>query len=416
MKLPGKKSLILVVLLMIVASCALIKGATPVTINYANWQFLEPGRGAVLQGFFASFMKENPQFKVESVSISNSAYVNALTTQFEAGAGPDVFFVQDAVLAQWINRGYLKQLDDMFDFAAYKDELPPIQKFGQRNGNNFAILYEGFAYGALLYNKAILAKAGVQVPKTTSQLLAASDAVQKATGKTGLIFPTDYSSVGYSCWGASMIWNGFGARVVTNGKFTVNESKFIKAMEFLRKIYQLKSHPAGMPFGLQRQQFVAGDAAFVIDGSYWPSTLKAANPNTFKDLGVAPLPFPAKNVVFETNWYGVNAKLPKEKLEATSALLAYLYSKPTIIKWAIEGGVPGLNSTYKVMSEAYPWFKVYAATVKYGVPGPFEGYEQEAPEIEDMIANALGSCIPGRVPVKEALAKLQADLEKRFAK
>jgi multiple sugar transport system substrate-binding protein len=390
-------------------------GKSQVTIQCGNWQWLEPGRAEVLEGFIEAFEKEYPSIKVEKLAIPYSSYTDGLATQFEAGMGPDIFFIQGKSLIPWIARQYLAPLDELIDLKAYADEFSSQQEVAVRDGQTYAVLYEGFTYAGLIYNKELLDKAGVKVPTTPQELLEASEAIYKATGKIGLIYPTSTSSLGYLSWGARMITYGFGGMVVKDGEFAVNQPEFIQGVEFLKQIYDCKSHPAGMDFGLQRQLFLEGEAAMCIDGCYWPSTVRMNNPELYEVTGVAPLPFPEPYRQIETNWYALNANSSKEKKEAAAEFLKFLMRPEIASKWAFESGIPGLNSTYKAVSEALPWFKVYEDAFEWGVPEAHPGYEEKTNEINDMIANQVVVVLSGRMTAKEAMDQLKKDLDKRFA-
>jgi len=407
--------LILLVIMMVIFVNIITKPAfAQVTLKYANWQWLEPGRADILQEFINAFEAKNPNIKIEKVAIPYSSYNDALATQFEAGSGPDVLFIQDMALVSWINRGYLAMLDNLIDLDKYANAFPVQQKTAIKEGKTFAIMYEGFPYAGLCYNKLLFEKAGVSVPKTPEELLSVSDAIYKATGKTGLIHPTDFSNPSYILQGGEIVTMGFGGRIVKNGKFAVAEPEFIKGVEFLKKIYNLKSTPAGIEFGIQRQQFLAGDAGMVMDGSYWPLIVKLNNPGLYKNLGVAKLPFPDPATPFETNWYAINAKSPNR--EAAAKFIDFLLQPEQANKWAINSGIPGLTYTYAPLVKEYPWFKVYADAAPYGIVRTLPGYEDNTPEIRRMVADAISTVMSGQQSSEKAMQQLQRELINRFGK
>ncbi|MBA7560175.1 sugar ABC transporter substrate-binding protein [Candidatus Atribacteria bacterium 1244-E10-H5-B2] len=417
MKLLYQKKILcitfIIVGLMIIGS---INVFADVTIKYANWQWLEIGRSDILQSFVDQFEVENPGIKIEKVPTPYSAYNDALTTSFEAGGGPDIFFVQDMALVSWINKEYLEPLDNWITLKDYAKDFPPQQIIGEKNGKTYAIIYEGFPYGALIYNKVLLDKASVDVPKTPDELLRVSDAVYEATGKTGLAHPTNFANPSYIMQGGMIVIEGFGGRIVKDGKFEVKEPEFIKGVEFLKEIYNLKSHPGGMEFGLQRQQFLDGEAAMVMDGSYWPGICKAASEELYKNIGVARLPFPDPASPFETNWYAINAQSSKPKKEVAAKFIQFLLKPEQANKWAVISGIPGLKFTYDAVEKENPWFKVYAEVSPYGIVRTLSGHESDTPEIRRMVADAISFAMSGKVTPKEAMNKLQEDLEKRFGK
>ncbi|GAB1428550.1 sugar ABC transporter substrate-binding protein [Aminivibrio sp.] len=381
-------------------------------LKYANWQFQEPGRAEVLDEFIAKFEKDTG-IKVEKVSIPYSSYNDALATQFEAGQGPDVMFIQDMALVPWMERGYLADLDSIMVLKKFSADFPVQQSYAQMKDKTYAIMYEGFPYAGMVYNKELLEKAGAEVPTTPDELLAVSDAIYKATGKPGLIHPTDLSNASYIMQGGMIVIHGFGGKIVDdNGKFTVNTPEFVKGVDFLRKIYNLKSTPAGMQFGVQRQQFLAGDAGIVMDGSYWPSIVQMNNPELYKKIGVAKLPFPNPASPFETNWYAVNAN--SKNKEAAGKFVAFLLDPENANKWAIISSIPGLKYTYDPVTKEYPWFKVYADASPAGIVRMLPKHEKDTPEINKLVADSIAVAMSGQTGPQEAMDQLQKQLESRF--
>jgi len=418
MKLLSQRKLwciafLVVIGLMIVVSTNVF---AEVTIKYGNWQWLEKGRLEILQGFVDQFEAKNPGVKIEKVPTPYSAYNDALSTSFEAGGGPDIFFIQDMALVSWIDRGYLEPLDNWITLKDYAEAFPPQQVTAEKDGKTYAVIYEGFPYGALIYNKVLLDKAKVDVPKTPDELLMVSDAVFEATGKTGLAHPTNFANPSYIMQGGMIVIEGFGGRIVKDGKFAVKEPEFIKGVEFLTKIYNLKSHPAGMQFGLQRQQFLDGEAAMVMDGSYWPGMCKTASEELYANIGVARCPFPDPASPFETNWYAINANSSEPKKEAAAKFIQFLLEPEQANKWATISGIPGLTFTYDAVQKENPWFEVYAEVSPYGIVRPLPGHESDTPEIRRIVADSISFAMSGKVTPEEAMNKLQDDLEKRFGK
>lgn len=405
-------SIILVLLVSLLVGTTTVMAE--VTLKYANWQWLESGRSDVLQEFVDEFEENNPGVKIEKVSIPYSNYNSALTTQFEAGSGPDVMFVQDMALIPWISKGYLEPLENWIDLNKYKEDFPAQQSTAQKNGKNYGVIYEGFPYGALIINGKLLEEANAEIPETPEELLEVSKKIYEATGNPGLVHPTNFANPSYIMQGGMIVINGFGGKIVKNGEFAVDQPEFIEGVKFLKKIYNLESTPSGMEFGMQREQYLAGQAGMVMDGSYWPSIVKLNNPEMYKDIIVAKLPFPNPASPFETNWYAINSNSSKEKKELAAKFVEFLLSPQNADKWAVVSSIPGLESTYEAVKEEYPWFEVYGEASPHGIVRPLPGYESNTPEIRRMVADAISSAMSGQSTPEEAMNTLKQDLINRF--
>lgn len=386
-----------------------------ITITYANWQFLEPARSDVLKEFIAKFEQQYPNIRVETMAIPYSSYADVITTQFEAGAGPDILFVPDFSLIPWLEHGYFVPLNDLIDLSKYENEFPEQQALGIRNGKVYAIMYEGFPYNALIINKRLLDEAGVDIPTTPEELLAASNAVYDVTGAFGLIHPTDCSNRTYIMQGGMIVIHGFGGRIVTpDGRFAVNSPEFVKGVEFLKQIFNSRGTPLGMMFGQQRNAFLAGQAAMVLDGSYWPAIVRGAAPEVYKNLVVVHAPFPVQAGPFETNWYAISANSDRQHQEAAAKFLEFLLAPEQAIMWARISAIPGLKFTYQAVLEENPWFQVYVDVAPNGIPRPLPGHEAQTPEIYKMVADYICYATLGQMSPQEAMDELQRKLTETF--
>lgn len=388
--------------------------AEKVTITYGNWQFQEATRGDVLRGFLEEFQSNNPNITIEELSVSYSSYNDQLATQFEAGAGPDVLFVQDMALIPWIDNGYLEPLNDYVSLEQYEQDLTEQQSMAIRDDDVYGLIYEGFPYNALIINTGLLDEAGVGIPETPDELLEVSNAVAEATGGFGLIHPTNCSNRGYIMQGGMIVVYGFGGRIVKDGSFAVNEPEFVEGVSYLKRIFDSSGTPKGTQFGQQRNAYLAGEAAMVLDGSYWPAIVQGENQEAFSNLEVVHTPFPDQSGPFETNWYALGANSDEAHLEAAGKVIDFLFQPAQANEWAEVSAIPGLKFTYDAVLEAHPWFEVYAEVSPQGITRPLPGYESETLQIRSMVADGLCEAALGEKTPQQAMDDLQQQLVSEF--
>nr|AGF93153.1 ABC transporter, substrate binding protein (sugar) [uncultured organism] len=393
------------------------QGQGKTIITFSNWQFLEPSRGEVLHNFIEQFEENNPNIRVETTAIPYSNYSSAILSQLQAGAGPDIMFTKGTDFLSWMRTDRFAPLNDHIDISKYEDEFIPQQELAKQNGNVYGIAYEGFPYGALIYNKAWLDEAGVGVPTTPEELLNASNAVVEETDATyGLIHPTNVGNRSYLMQGGMIVINGFGGRIIAekDGEkvWGVTEPEFVEGVEFLKEIYDSPGTPKGTPFGRQRNAYLNGQAAMVLDGSYWPAIVKGESEELYENIGVAPIPFPTIASPFEFNLYAINAN--SDKKEAAAKFLEFLLAPEQANKWAKESAIPGLKFTYDAVIEKYPWFEVYAEASEKGVPKAVEGHYADSLEIRNLVADYIGRAMMGELPVEEAMERCKQELQNQF--
>ena len=130
-----------------------------------------------LQAILDRFMQLNPTIKVDATYLPiGTTYANTLRTQLQSGNGPDVFYVTagsgglQSVLPL-AKAGYVTDLAKR-PWVKTLPLAPANRPFFWRQGRLTALPFAVVPVG-VMYNSAVLADLGIQVPKTMSQFLTA---------------------------------------------------------------------------------------------------------------------------------------------------------------------------------------------------------------------------------------------------
>jgi multiple sugar transport system substrate-binding protein len=146
-------------------------------VKFSGWDY----ESALVQANVDRFVQLNPGVPVEYTPITSSPYVQKTVAEFTAGGGPDALYVYDDSLAGWVAAEYLQPLDGM----------PGVDEVyaGIYPSNAEAMTVDGKRYGlpyytdtqCLIYNEAILAKAGISAPpKSLDELEQQSQRIKDA--------------------------------------------------------------------------------------------------------------------------------------------------------------------------------------------------------------------------------------------
>jgi arabinogalactan oligomer/maltooligosaccharide transport system substrate-binding protein len=131
------------------------------------------GAAAADQNLVDAFVKTNPGVTVRVVVMTpDEAHGRFDTAAQTAAVAPDVITVDSSWIPDWSARGYLARLDDTVAADGARDvftSLLPMQKY---DGRLMAAVRSADGL-ALLYNKRLLAKAGLTVPRTWADVAAA---------------------------------------------------------------------------------------------------------------------------------------------------------------------------------------------------------------------------------------------------
>ena len=130
-----------------------------------------------LQAIFDRFQQLNPDIKIDATYLPiGTTYANTLRTQLQGGNGPDVFYVTagsgglQSVLPL-AKAGYVADLAKR-PWVKTLPLAPANRPFFWRRGKLTALPFAVVPVG-VMYHTDVLADLGIQVPKTTSQFLAA---------------------------------------------------------------------------------------------------------------------------------------------------------------------------------------------------------------------------------------------------
>jgi multiple sugar transport system substrate-binding protein len=156
--------------------------AEPVTLTvWHNWG-PDDAKGPAMESIFKDFMAANPD-----IIIDDQVYVDAdiplkLETASAANQEPDLVFSGGIGSAMdWVKNGVAVPVNDYIKDWGLGDQFldVAISQYTDSDGNVIAFPIEGFTW-PIWYNKAVFKAAGVDIPMTTDELIAAAKAIRAA--------------------------------------------------------------------------------------------------------------------------------------------------------------------------------------------------------------------------------------------
>ncbi|MFF8383692.1 extracellular solute-binding protein [Streptomyces kanasensis] len=259
----------------------------PVTITW--WDTSDATNEApTYKKLIEKFEAAHKDVKVKYQNVPFAEAEQKYKTAAQAGNAPDVLRADVGWTAGLAQNQYLAPLDGT---PATKE----IASFNQ--GLVEGAKVDGKLYGvpqvtdalALLYNKQVFAKAGVQPPKTWAELSAAAKTIKQKTGVDGIYLNPD------SYFALPFLYGEGGAMVDTaTKKITVDDEPGKKAVQTV--VDMVKSGVAVKPdytdgYNNMQAAFKDGKVAMVINGPW--STADDLTGKAFKNkdnLGVSPVP------------------------------------------------------------------------------------------------------------------------------
>lgn len=399
-----------------IASCSTGAGtgattnAGPVTVSFASWHWLEKGRSDKLQQLVDAYNQSQSRVRVEKREIARKDYERTLSTEFGARSGPDVFIVPDTYFAELSEAGVLEPLNSISDPLGAK--MHAAAKDFEVESKQLAIPYEISPY-AFFWNKKLLQEAGVTPPTTPEELLAASNQVKAATGKTG--FAVRHQMNEEAVWWLDYAnWPfGFGGAWSDGSKLTINDPKNIEALTAFKKMYDSGSFAVGDDASTFRSRFAQGEIAMTIDCLTCMRTVTGSGgPVTATDVDGGKLPFPGDSFTRVMLGFGVNAN--SKNKEAALDFTKWLYTDAAQ-QMMLDINFPstaGLKlTTPAALSQAYPWSSYAIDNLDKSQSAVIPGFEDKTTRIRTIVLTEVARVLTQNASPTEALAAAQRQAE-----
>ncbi|MFD4421590.1 ABC transporter substrate-binding protein [Agromyces sp. NPDC058484] len=259
----------------------------PKTITWSFWDQGEAGN-KVWKARAAAVTEENPDITVELTTSPFADYFTKLQSQLAAGTEACIVSMQSLRLPAFASA--LEPLDDLlaeqgFDESEWNEGALSALQF---EGEQYAVPY-GLSTMLLYYNKDAFAAAGVEEPTsawTIEDFEAAAEKITAATGKPA--FGQSFSDLHMF----AMLLADNGAKPVTaEGELDLTSDEMKEAFDWYsglateQGVASVPASASDIPWG--EQQFVAGNVAMAVDGS-WNLASNAADAGF--PVGVVALP------------------------------------------------------------------------------------------------------------------------------
>jgi multiple sugar transport system substrate-binding protein len=366
-----KRFVVLLPLLLLSTALALAGGkqepgaGEKVQLDFPHWFFGNEGNfGEWLNGAVDAFQQKYPNIQVNRQKSAYAQYWDQIDTRIAAGNPPDVASFWSANLGKYIGAGALAPLNDLIDMADVKANFSPLQTRDivamSNDGKTYCLAFDSGFY-LPLYRPSVFKQAGISAyAKTPDEFV---DMVGKLSteGKFGYAF-LDVAGNWQEEIIDLFIWTiGFGGQYGdANGKPTLNTPEIVKAVTYLKKMFDAGSVPKDTDKATYQKMFGAGKVGTLIDGMWMYGLLLSSDSTLKGDFATAPLPFPTQRVAafFEGNSIPKASKHPKEAAKLVE-FLSNTEQQTRVVK--IIGNLPGRTTVFTEKLKAdvlkdNPWF------------------------------------------------------------
>lgn len=288
----------------------------------------EEGPQKGYQAIIDKFNEENPDIRIVMNTVPDAPTV--LTSRISSGDIPVIFsdFPTQVQFKQKVENGFIQDLSDQ-EFLSNVNE-GSLEMSKHPNGGYYSLPYTR-NYMGVYYNIDMFEEHNLSVPTTWDELIEVCETLQEAGITPFGIHGRDPGRVGHFFQAATVAWAPNGVEIIEaavegeetlegNEVFTEVFTKMLKLFEYANDDILALADTA------QYENFVNGQYAMTLTGSYARGTLEATNPDI--RLGVFPLP---NDTIETTNTLSgidaaisISAQASDEEKEAAYKFLAYL--------------------------------------------------------------------------------------------
>jgi multiple sugar transport system substrate-binding protein len=361
------------------------------------------------------FEKAHPGVTVKVQTFPFAQYRDKMLVAMKGGTGPDVMTLDQVWTPEFAAAGLIEPLDDRIDKSdkiKEADFFPGAWKSNEFSGKTWGVPLNFDVWEQMYYNADMFKAAGLDPdnpPATWTEWNAAAAKLTKAPNQFGisLIGCKDESS---SVMTDSLLFSNGGQILEGSDDVTFNSPENVEAYQQYQTL--LKYAPKGTSGACESDtvnQFTAGKAAMILDGSWQQDTLKSAVDFDWR-IALPPAPDGKQFVGALGGWNlavnkkSENADLAFEFIEtlsqpknqaAVNSLIPALKSageqfvksnrkQPDVILEALDGGIP------RPASPVYPQLSQVQQGALQAVIGgtdPQTALADAEGQMEDVIAN-----------------------------
>jgi N,N'-diacetylchitobiose transport system substrate-binding protein len=302
-----------------------------------------PKLQGVVKGYATAFQTANPGTKVDVQFVPWAQAHDKFTTSIAGGKVPDVAEMGTTWTPEFADEGAFEQVSKPASGKYVSSLIDAATVDGKLWGKPW---YAGAR--ALVYRKDVLDKAGVGVPKTWDDLLAAAKAIK---AKVPGISPMGYTGLTEHMY-LPTVWQA-GGQIATDadGSWTsaMNSPQAVKAIQFYTDFYKEGLTPKasiGWEEPDAQEAFINGDIAMLVAGGWTYNSIIQTKSALKAKIGTAlePAGPSGKDTAFAGGSHLVVFKESKNR-DLANAFVDYMLQPANLTKFTSEiGFLPGTVS------------------------------------------------------------------------
>jgi multiple sugar transport system substrate-binding protein len=373
------------------------------TVTLDLWHYFGEHEQTVFDAMIEKYNAENDKgIEVVATFVAREDLMKQYTMGAVSGELPDIGMVDNPDHASFTTMGVFEDITDLVNEWGQADQFfEGPMKSATLDGKIYGLPHNSNCL-ALIYNKTMLADAGVEVPETWDDLMVAAEKLTQ--GDTyGLSISAVKNEEGTFQFMPWFISAG-GSIDDLSSPECVNALSFLT--EMIDKGYMSKD-VINWTQADANSQFIGGKAAMQINGPWNIANIQNDAPDL--DFGVALVPKDQVHAsVLGGENFGICAGAP---LEESFDVLSFILNAENVADYCEAGGKfpPRADSMeLKDIWQTDPIFSVFAEGMQYAMP---RGPHPRWPEISDAMSTAMHESFTGTKTAEQALADAKVKVD-----
>jgi multiple sugar transport system substrate-binding protein len=391
------------------------------TLRFLSWQVEDPAFGPWWRTVIDEFERTHEGVEIEFTNVPRDSFADQMTTQFASGSPPEIVHLASFEFQSFADNGWLEPLAPWIERSDLDLEGWAGQEICQFQGETVCIMV--LYYGTIMaYNKGMFEAAGLSVPTTYEEHLAAARELTKDVNNDGFV---DQYGIGLSTAGGagqyltellSYVVDAGASWTNEQGEPTLDTPEMIEALGRWKTLVEEKLSPQDLASGDIRQLFIEGRIAMRVDGPWLYGIMQKAKPEIRDQLAIAAPPFQpptggSSNVIAMPSeidedtkklvWDFIQIAVSPEFQRSYAEMGAMPAPRPGAIPADIEQTVPHFDLLMRTMNEAS------AA----GIDRIPKGYETQFNEFSKMIQEEVQRMLVSDLAPEEVAARMQERAE-----
>lgn len=384
-----------------------------ITIPLLSWMWNEPGRGDAWRAMLAKFHAEQSDIFIEEAGAPFNEYTNNMLIQSQSGSiNGAMFHTTPDLVVRLLRGGHLESLQEVVDTLGINDTLSKAHDHLRVDGKVHGLDIVTVKFG-LLYNSSMLDSAGVAVPTTPEEWVAASVALTKAPDQFGIYSPHLLNEPG-DFWFILQQWAVLFDGVWAQGRTPmVNTAPVIEGMKLFKTMYD-QAMPRGTDTATANQMYANGRIAQQLVVSAAVNIWSSTGPDIFKSLRSVVPPGPSGKAITRIHPICVNAHASDDEKAAGKAFVLWLYRPENyqqLMELCLDVVPPYPEAIRQEYLDAQFWADGYLkgqSVTPLEIMGDYIFFNQE---FGNVVMDKFSEVLVANRPVEDAMADAQSELE-----